>query len=86
MADVGSENRQSLGSRIGSYNTQFAKKVGSYFSENVLQRDNMEALVKQLDKFDRRIGNSKLRACLQKLSLFSEYLDQLDNNDFYNHE
>ena len=41
-------------------------------------------LVQQLQKFDETIRNSKLKPGFHKLSLFSEYLDQLDNNDFYN--
>ena len=44
----------------------------------------MNVLIPQLQKFDEEIGNSKLKPCFQKLSLFSEYLDMLDNNDFYN--
>lgn len=44
----------------------------------------MDALIPQLQKFDEEIKNSKLKPGLQKLSEFSEYLDMLDNNDFYN--
>ena len=44
----------------------------------------MDQLLPQLQKFDEEIKNSKLKPTFQKLSLFSEYLDMLDNNDFYN--
>ena len=44
----------------------------------------MEKLIPQLQAFDNEIKNSKLKPTMQKLTLFSEYLDMLDNNDFYN--
>lgn len=44
----------------------------------------MDKLIPQLQKFDKEIANSKLKPTLHKLSLFSEHLDMLDNNDFYN--
>ena len=44
----------------------------------------MDALIPQLQEFDNEIKNSKLKPSMQKLTLFSEYLDMLDNNDFYN--
>lgn len=37
-----------------------------------------------MQRFDEEIKNSKLKPGFHKLSLFSEYLDMLDNNDFYN--
>jgi len=84
LVDVASDTRPYVDNQIGSYNTSFVREAKSYFKKNKLQKRDMNALVKQLKTFDEHIKNSKLKPGFHKLSLFSEYLDMLDNNDFYN--
>ena len=84
LADVASSDKPYIDGQIGQYNSRFVRQVNQYFKKNRLQRKNMDALIPQLQKFDKEIGNSKLKAGQEKLSMFSEYLDMLDNNDFYN--
>ena len=84
LADVGTASKPYIDGQIGQYNSKFVRQVEQYFRKNRLQRRDMDALIPQLQKFDEEIKNSKLKPCLNKLSLFSEYLDMLDNNDFYN--
>lgn len=69
---------------MGSYNRKFAQWISQE-----LQGKNLESLGQ--DKLEREIKSIFKKVCMlpllqgeKDLWLFSEYLNELDNNDFYN--
>ncbi len=94
MDDVASYERPLVGDKIGSYNTKFAEKWGKQivkiFGEDACNvgdgRIKPANLSKYLTELNQKLAESSgtLGQGYEKVSTFSEWLDSLDINDFYN--
>ena len=82
--DVASLSKPLIDNQIGSYNRNFAKKMIEYLNANKIEGLKLGPQMKELRKIWTLVKPSRLQPGYQKLSLFSEYLSGLDNNDFYN--
>lgn len=86
LNDVASAEKPLIGGQIGDYNKQFAKKWGSYFEGIKLTELSISKIIEVLKQVNAKAGQAQLSQGHEKLSAFSEYLSNLDNNDFYNPE
>jgi hypothetical protein len=68
----------------GHYNAKFATKWHRYFE--TLLKKSPDDLFESLRQVKEKIGQYALGEGEEKLSTFSLYLQDLDNNDFYNQE
>ena len=92
LADIASPEKPLIGEQIGSYNRKFYEKYGKLLikafgdqAKNVQQLDQKKYLA-LLQKMNASIseGVPTLGQGYDKLSTYSEWLDMLDCNDFYN--
>jgi DNA-dependent protein kinase catalytic subunit len=86
IEDVATEDKPLIGAELGEYNRKFASKWGKYLKDRKVTELSITDLVKELDKIYQKVSMSALGTGREKLSLFSEWLNNLDNNDFYNPE
>ena len=81
-----STERAQLGDQIGSYNRKFAEKYERVFKkafQTITSKKQVAQIMQQVSqKMAETMGT--LGQGYEKLSTFSEWLDALDNNDFYN--
>ena len=69
---------------LGSYNRKFAKSWGTVLTQLQGRAHRKNDLMSQMQKVRQKLFSVKLSYGSVDVSLFSEYLSQLDNNDFYN--
>jgi len=93
IADVGSVSKPMVGEEIGSYNRKFAqnwrKILVDKFGEQGQNVTDSKRLSQQLASLQTKFNENmeqmgNLGQGYEKLSTFSEWLDNLDNNNFYN--
>ncbi len=73
-----------MGTSLGSYNKKFAEKWSKYFETNKIKKLSLSNLVQEMTAVKVKMASANLSQGPERLSLFSEYLSNLDNNDFYN--
>ena len=87
LADVGKTERPIVGEMVGSYNRKFAEKWGKVLERGFQGVQDPKKLASTVQTLNQKLNESMasgLGQGYEKLSVFSEWLDQLDNNNFYN--
>ncbi|CDW71353.1 dna-dependent protein kinase catalytic subunit [Stylonychia lemnae] len=90
--DLTCTQKDLLGDQVGSYNRKFAelwdKVFAKEFGSNLNRVDKMSnsEIIKSVQNLNNKLNQSigNLGQGYEKLSTFSEWLDSLDFNDFYN--
>lgn len=92
LNDIASPERKYIGERIGTYNKKFYEKFGKQIVKQfgqdaklVEKMDHKKYLI-LLNQINQKVNeiSGQLGQGYEKLSTFSEWLDNLDCNDFYN--
>lgn len=71
---------------LGSYNVKFAQKWLPFLNGLLKKRMTISDLLREVRDVKDKLYEYQLGQGDEKLSTFSEYLADLDNNDFYNSE
>jgi len=86
IEDVALVDKRFVGREIGDYNKKFANLHSKHLTSLEAKRMIPDRLLDELDKIKKHVLVSNLSTGELSLSEFSEYLVNLDNNDFYNSE
>ena len=84
--DIASRKKRYIGLQLGDYNKQFAELWLKRLTDLKNKKLAPDGLLAELKQIKAKVDISNLSKGNEKLSVFSEYLDNLDNNDFYNPE
>lgn len=86
IEDVALLDKRFVGREIGDYNKKFADTYAKHLSNLELKRMSPDKILDDLSKLKEQVVMNNLSTGELSLSEFSEYLVNLDNNDFYNPE
>jgi hypothetical protein len=88
-ADIMSLSRPQVGEDIGLYNRQFIEKWQPLFARSFgldgdkVTKMDLASLVKELQAIHKKVGAGSLYQGTEKIAKYSEWLDKLDCNEFY---